>query len=77
MTEDACQQPSSSWDRSWKVSLDGIDNAQQHSIFNTQLVCMANNCAKHDLAEEEFLGLCRDVVAKWLASPMAAPATGT
>lgn len=51
-------------DRRWNVSLDRIDSTQQYSVSNTQLVCVAVNRAKHDLAEEEFLGLCRDVVTR-------------
>ena len=49
-------------DRRWNVSLDRIDSSKVYARANCQLVCVAVNRAKHDLPENEFLEMCRQVV---------------
>lgn len=46
------------------ASIDRIDSQKGYTLDNIQLVCVAANKAKFDLSQEEFVKLCRSVLAK-------------
>lgn len=45
------------------LSIDRIDSKKPYQRGNIQLTCKAANYAKHTLSQEEFIRLCKDVVA--------------
>jgi len=48
------------------ASIDRIDSLLGYTLDNIQLVCVAANKAKFDLSHEEFVQLCRSVLARAL-----------
>lgn len=46
------------------ASIDRIDSGKGYTLENVQLVCVAANKAKFDLRFEEFLEICRSVLAR-------------
>jgi len=46
-----------------KLSIDRIDSSKGYVEGNIQLVCRAVNYAKHALSQQEFIELCKEVVA--------------
>ena len=46
------------------ASIDRIDSLKGYTLDNIQLVCVAANKAKFDLSHDEFVKLCKSVVAK-------------
>ena len=46
------------------ASIDRIDSSKGYTLDNIQLVCVVANKAKFDLNQEEFVKLCRSVLAR-------------
>jgi hypothetical protein len=49
--------------RATNLSIDRIDSSKPYTKDNIQLVCRAANYAKHTLSQDDFIQLCKEVVA--------------